>query len=147
MHTQPDGSDEVLALFDREVPELASGVIEIRGIVRERGRRTIVLVHSPDPAVDSVGSFIGSRGVRIKAVVRDLANEKVDVVRWSDSVEQLICHLVTPAKVSRVALNDRKRRAVIHTSPDYQSLVLGPGGSRLQLISRLIGWELEVVSD
>lgn len=146
METQPDEIEEVRRLFHQHVPEVASGVVEITGIVRNRGERTIVAIHSHDPSIDPVGSCVGERGIRVKTIGRELQGEKLDLVRWSDSLETFLTHLVAPAKVEGVILNEVARHAIIFTNPDQKALARGRDGSRLKLISRLVGWELQIES-
>ncbi len=145
MHAQSDGSQEVRQLFHEHVPELASGIVEIKGIAREPGQRTIVAVHSTDSNIDAVGAFVGERGKRVRAIVQQMSGEKIDIVRWSDSVEQFICNLLAPAKVERIALENATHRATIHARRDQRSLIIGRQGSRVHLMSRLVGWDLQVI--
>ena len=145
VRTQPDGSDEVLRLLKAQIPELASGVVEIKGIVRERGQRTIFAVHSTDGAIDPVGSCVGLRGIRIKTVSEQLSGEKIDIVRWSESTERFISNLIAPAKAERIVLDESARSATIHASPHYRALIIGRHGSRLQMLSRLLGWDFRIV--
>ena len=152
MNNDPtDGSEEVRQLFMKQVPELASGVVQIRGIVRERGFRTMIAVSSTDSAVDPVGSLVGERGIRVKTVVRELwgeklSGEKIDIIRWSDFLEEFIGNLLAPARASRIVLDAATHRATIYASAEERSVITGPKGTRLRMMSRLVGWEL-VVAD
>src|SRR5207247_135898 len=98
-------TEEIRQLLLEHVPEIASGVIEIKGIVREPGRKTIIAVHSTDPAVDPVGACVGLRGLRVKTIVGILSGEKLDIVRWSDSLSLFVRHLLAPAQVSEVKVD------------------------------------------
>ena len=145
MDSQPDDVEEVWRLFREHVAPIASGAVEIKGIVRERGQRTMVSVHSDNSSVDPVGSCVGERGIRVKAIVQQLSGEKVDIVRWSDSVEQFIRNLLAPARPERIILDEATHRATIFTSPDQRALIVGRRGARLEMMSRLAGWQVEVV--
>jgi len=142
MNSQPDEVEEARRLLHEHVPEVASGALEIKGIARERGYRTIVAVHSKDSNVNAVGACIGQQGIHVKTIVRQLAGEKMDVVLWSESLERFLKNLFAPAKVEGIIFNEAAHSATIFTSPDYMALLIGPGGSRLKLASQLVGWDL-----
>ena len=97
--TSPDGSEEVRRLFHEHVPELAGGIVEIRAIARQCGLRSVLAVASTDTRVDPVGSCVGQQGVRVKSVVRLLSGEHIDIVRWSESVEEFIRNALAPVAV------------------------------------------------
>src|SRR5437867_2596218 len=99
MSTPSQDNDEVRRLLSEHVPELADGAVEVKGIARELGRRCIVAVHSSDAKICPVGACVGRRGERIKSMVRALPGDKVDIVRWADSLHDFIQNLLTPAKV------------------------------------------------
>jgi len=111
MITQPDGSDEVRRLFSEQTPELAKGIVEIKAIAREGGRRTMLVVYSRDDSVDPVNSCVGPRGARVKSVVQQLSGEHIDIVRWAESVEDLIRNALTPVLVQSIALDEAARHA------------------------------------
>lgn len=139
MRPQSDEIEEVRRLLHEHVPEIANGIVEIKGIERVRGMRVIVAVHSEDSQVNPVWSCIGQQGSRVKTILRQLQGERIDVVRWSHSPETFLTNLCAPAKIEGVMLNETAHSAVIFTSPDYKSLVRGKNGSRLEMISRLVG--------
>ena len=143
MHAPSDGSEEVRHLFHEQVPEVASGVIEIKGIARERGRRVMVAVHSNDESIDPVASCVGQRGIRAKTMVQELGGEKLDVVRWSDSLKTLLTNSLVPAQIDDILTNDTARHAIIFTNVEGKQAILGPDGLRLKLVSRLVGWDLQ----
>jgi len=149
MNAQPDGSEEVRSLLLAQVPELASGVVEIKGIVRERGYRTIIAVWSTDTTIDPVGACVGQRGVRIKGVVQQLSGEMIDVVRWSESLEEFTRNLIAPVPVGakRIVLDEGTQTVIIHTKPDYMALILGRQGVYGKLLARLLGRKLQVVPE
>ncbi|MEB3297893.1 MAG: transcription termination factor NusA [Candidatus Sericytochromatia bacterium] len=136
----------VRELFALEVPEVADGVVRIESIAREAGQRTKVAVRSRDRSVDAVGACIGSRGARIQAVMRELGQEKIDVVRWSPRPEEFVAQALAPAKVRRVdAIGDADARVVV---PDNQlSLAIGKEGQNVRLASRLTGRRIDIRSE
>lgn len=136
----------VRELFALEVPEVADGVVRIEAIAREAGQRTKVAVRSRDRSVDAVGACIGARGTRIQAVMRDLGQEKIDVVRWSPRPEEFVAQALSPARVRRVdAIGDTDARAVV---PDNQlSLAIGKEGQNVRLASRLTGRRIDIRSE
>ncbi|HEU5125825.1 MAG TPA: hypothetical protein VFW05_17370 [Verrucomicrobiae bacterium] len=144
MITQPDGSDEVRQLFQENVPELAKGVVEIKAIARERGHRSMLVVYSSDGSVDPVGSCVGERGARVRSVVRQLSGETIDVIRWSDSQEELIRNILNPAVIRSVALDEASGRAIVRiVSKQSEDCELDP--IRLKLASRVTGWDLQLL--
>lgn len=147
MDIQSDGSDEVRQLLHKQVPELASGVVQIKGIVRQGEHRTILAVHSIDSSIDPVGACVGERGNRIKSVSQQLSGEKIDIIRWSESTEEFIRNLLAPTRADRIVLDTTKQLATIHVSPDDRSRTLVDQGLRLQMMSLLVGWNLQVVDN
>lgn len=139
-----DGINSVACLFEREVPEIAAGTVEIKAIARKPGYRSKLAVQSHDPHVDGIGACVGVRGCRIKNVVDALGGERIDLVRWHDSPEQLIVNSLQPATVERVILHPAEHRAVVVVRPDQVSLVLGRRRENRQLASELSGWQIEV---
>jgi transcription termination/antitermination protein NusA len=119
--------------------EIASGVVEIRGIARKAGSRSIIVVSGRDEATDPVGAVVGNRGSRIKPIVSELGGEKVDVVRWSDSIEKFIGNLFAPNKLVQIRYDEPNRQATITFALD----VIDPSSTmRLKLGSDLVGWNL-----
>ncbi len=136
----------VVKLFEAEVPELASGAIEIKGIAREPGSRTKIAVASLDPHVDPVGSFVGQRGVRVSTVMAALGGERIDIIEWSDDQKELIKESLSPATVLEVVLDEENHRATVSVSEDEQSLAIGRGGQNVRLAAKLTGWNIDIVS-
>jgi len=136
-------------LFELEVPEIYEGVVEIKKIVREPGERAKVAVISHDERVDPVGACVGMKGVRIHAVVRELNNENIDVVPWTDDIHENIKRSLAPAKPLEVSLNDTitPPRAKVTVRPDEVSLAIGRGGLNIRLGSALTGYEIDVYRD
>ena len=139
-----DDIDYVARLFAEEVPEIAAGAVEIRAIARKPGYRSKLALFSRDPWVDCVGVCVGVRGCRIKNVVDALGGERIDLIRWQDSPEQLITNALQPAVIETVILHPAEHRAVVVVQPDQASLVLGRHGENRQLASELSGWRIDV---
>jgi len=138
--------DMVRELFQLEVPEVADKVIEIVQIAREPGYRTKVAVTTYDHNVDCVGACVGVRGSRIKNIVDELFGEKIDIVRWNDSIEVLIMNALKPAEISSMDLDFETKKAKVYVKPDQQSLAIGKRGQNVRLASRLSGWDLDIVT-
>ncbi len=136
----------VRALFAIEVPEVAEKVIEIVQIAREPGYRTKVAVTTYDHNVDCVGACVGVRGSRIKNIVDELFGEKIDIVRWNESIEVLIMNALKPAEISSMDLDFETKKAKVYVKPDQQSLAIGKRGQNVRLASRLCGWDLDIVT-
>ena len=139
-----DDIDVVAQLFAREVPEIATGSIEIKAIARKPGYRSKLALQSQDPGVDCLAACLGFRGQRIKKVVDKLGGERIDLIRWNDSPEQLIAAALQPAVIERIILRPAEHRAVVVVTPDQVSLVLGRRDENRQLASELSGWQIEV---
>lgn len=136
----------VKALFEIEVPEIAEKVIEIVDIVREPGYRTKIAVATYDNNVDCVGACVGVRGSRIKNIVDELFGEKIDIVRWNESIEVLIMNALKPAEITSMDLDYDQKKAVIYVKPEQQSLAIGKRGQNVRLASKLSKWELDIVT-
>jgi N utilization substance protein A len=138
--------DLVRRLFELEVPEIADGIIEIKRVVREPGYRTKMAVSSADPKIDAIGACVGVRGSRIKAVIDELRGERIDIIKWSDSLEQLILNGLKPAAihVENIYPDIQSRSAVVVVDDDQQSLAIGKKGQNVRLASKLCGWEIDI---
>ncbi len=133
-------------LFEQEIPEIADGVIEIKGVSREPGYRSKVAVTSSDQRVDCVGACVGMRGNRIKNVTGELAGERIDIVRWSDDPIVLITNSLQPAEVQQVLLCDMIGRAIALVADDQLSQAIGRYGQNVRLASKLCGWDIEIMT-
>ncbi len=134
----------VRRLFEREVTEIAEGLVEIKAVAREAGYRSKLAVHSREERVDPVGSCVGLRGNRVKTVVRELGGEKVDIIRWSDDIRTFVANALQPAKLSSVEV-DQANRSVSVTAPDDQlSLAIGRKGQNARLAAKLTGWHIDI---
>jgi N utilization substance protein A len=132
-------------LLEQEVPEVATGQVLVRGIVREAGRRSKVAVEAADPAVDARGACIGPRGIRHQAITSVLGDEQVQIVVWSSDQATYIANALAPASVRRVDLDEETRTATVTVAEDQLSLAIGRGGDNARLVARLCGWRIDVV--
>jgi N utilization substance protein A len=133
-------------LFETEVPEMASGVVEVKAIVREPGSRAKIAVFSNDEHVDPVGALVGQRGVRVAVVTSELGGEKIDVVEWSQNANDFVKEALKPAQIMAVELFEDENRAVVQVAEDQQSLAIGRGGQNVRLAARLTGWKIDIRS-
>ncbi|MCC6574291.1 MAG: transcription termination/antitermination protein NusA [Planctomycetes bacterium] len=138
--------DFVKKLFDLEVPEVGERIIEIKAIVREPGYRSKVAVASYDAKVDAVGACVGVRGQRIKGIIDELNNEKIDIIRWNESAEVLITNALKPARVDSITLDYDTRRARVVVPDDQLSLSIGKRGQNVRLAARLCKWDIDIVT-
>lgn len=135
----------VEGLFKREVPEVASGAVELKIVAREAGGRTKLAVYSNQSGVDPVGSCVGQKGVRVQAVINELGgNEKVDIIQWSEDAKQLITASLAPAKDVEVRLNEKKKSADVLVPDDQLSLAIGRDGQNVRLAAKLTGWKIDI---
>lgn len=134
-------------LFELEVPEIFDGVVEIRSVAREAGFRSKIAVHSRNEEVDPVGSCVGPKGMRVQTIVNELRGEKIDIVRWMESIEEYVANALSPSKVLEVnVFEDEKMARVI--VPDYQlSLAIGIKGQNARLAAKLTGWKIDIKSE
>jgi transcription termination/antitermination protein NusA len=131
-------------LFENEVPEIYDGLITIKNIVREPGERAKVAVESYDDRIDPVGACVGMKGSRIHSIVRELENENIDVINYTDNLELYIQRALSPAKISSMKINEQDGRVSVFLKPDQVSLAIGKGGQNIKLASRLVGLEIDV---
>ena len=138
----------VRKLFALEVPEIEQGVVEIKEIAREAGHRTKIAVHSNNPDVNAKGACIGPMGQRVRAVMHELNEEKIDIVDWDADPARFVANALSPAKVSRVTVVDAAARTARVIVPDYQlSLAIGREGQNARLAARLTGWRIDIRPD
>src|SRR6266540_5734462 len=134
----------VIKLFQLEVSEINDGTIEIKGIAREPGFRTKLAVYTRDEKVDPVGACVGLRGQRVKNIVRELNNEKVDIIRWDPIVRNFITNALAPAKLKTFEIDEARKRVKILVSEDQLSLAIGKRGQNARLTSKLTGWQVDI---
>ncbi|HTL55623.1 MAG TPA: transcription termination factor NusA [Candidatus Limnocylindrales bacterium] len=137
----------VLKLFQLEVSEINDGTIEIKGIAREPGFRTKLAVWTRDEKVDPVGACVGLRGQRVKNIVRELNNEKVDIIRWDPNVRGFITNALAPAKLKAFEIDETNKRVKIIVSEDQLSLAIGKRGQNARLTSKLTGWQVDIEAE
>jgi len=138
----------LINLFDSEVPEIHDGTVVIKSCVREAGDRAKVSVHSLDPDVDPVGACVGLKGSRVQAIIRELKNEKIDIVRYDDDPTKYISNALNPARTVRVSVTDEeKRRVEVIVEDDQLSVAIGKRGQNVRLAAKLTGWNIDVRSD
>ncbi len=131
-------------LFELEVPEIFDGIITIKKIVRIPGERAKVAVESYDERVDPVGACVGMKGSRIYSIVKELRNENIDVVNWTNNTQLLIQRALNPAKVVSITLDEDRKTAAVYLKPNEVSLAIGKGGLNIRLASMLTGYDIDV---
>ena len=134
-------------LFETEVPEVFDGIITIKRVVRMPGERAKVMVESYDDRIDPVGACVGIKGSRIHSIVRELRNENIDVINFTENMNLLITRSLSPAKVTRIKMDDEKKTANVYMSPDQVSLAIGKRGYNIKLAGELTGYEIDVYRD
>ena len=137
----------VIKLFQLEVSEISDGTIEIKGIAREPGFRTKLAVYTRDEKVDPVGACVGLRGQRVKNIVRELNNEKVDIIRWDSNARNFIANALQPAKLKTFEIDEAKKRVKILVSEDQLSLAIGKRVQNARLTSKLTGWQVDIEAE
>ncbi|MBC8135128.1 MAG: transcription termination/antitermination protein NusA [Fibrella sp.] len=134
-------------LFELEVPELQDSVVQIKSVAREAGQRSKIAVSSKDDRVDAVGACVGHRGGRVQAVVNELFDEKIDIVRWNADNRQFITESLSPARVSSVQLDEEAKSAFVVVPDNQLSLAIGKAGQNVRLAARLTGWRIDIRSE
>jgi len=134
----------VSKLFEQEVPEISTGVVEIKAIAREAASRTKMAVSSNDDKVDPVGSCVGQKGVRVQSIISELFGEKIDIVSFSEIPEKFIAASLSPAKVNSVVLDQEEHRATVTVPEEQQSLAIGKEGQNARLSNKLTQWKIDI---
>ena len=134
-------------LFELEVPEIHDGVVAIKSVAREPGARSKIAVASSDEQVDPVGACVGHRGSRVQAVVNELYDEKIDIVRWNDDIAKFIAESLSPAKVVSVDVEEASKSAFVVVPDNQLSLAIGKSGQNVRLAARLTGWRIDIRSE
>ncbi len=134
-------------LFEIEIPEIYDGIIEIKGIAREPGERAKVAVESQDPRIDAVGACVGMKGVRIHAIVRELNNENIDVINYSDDPIEYIQRALGSAKLKAIEVNEDEKKCTVWADPSQISLIVGRNGVNIRLAMKLTGYDIEVIRE
>ncbi len=137
----------ILKLFEFEVPEIETGTVELKLIAREASSRSKIAVVSHEEGVDPVGSLVGQKGVRVQTVINELAGEKIDIIEWTEEIDQFIANSLSPAKIINVKiLDENKRHALVEVTEDQFSLAIGKKGQNVRLAAKLTGWKIDVRS-
>ena len=137
----------VIKLFTQEVTEIADGTVEIVAVAREPGWRTKLAVHSADSRVDPVGACVGLRGQRVKNIVRELNNEKVDIIHWSPDINTFVVEALKPAEIKHLKINEANKRIQVFVNEDQLSLAIGKRGQNARLAQKLVGWHIDIEAD
>lgn len=139
--------DIIRKLFELEVPEIFSKIVEIKAIAREAGARTKVAVFSNESGIDPVGSCVGQRGARIQTIINELGGEKIDIIEWNKDENKYIQHALSPAKVVRLDLDEKKKFAIAYVAEDQLSLAIGKQGQNVRLAAKLTGWKIDILGE
>ncbi len=137
----------LVKLFELEVPEISEGIVQIVSAAREPGERSKIAVYSNDPDVDPVGACVGMKGSRVQSVVQELRGEKIDIIPWSNDPAKFVCNALSPAKVSKVYINNDEKYMEIVVADDQLSLAIGKRGQNVRLASKLTGWKIDIKSE
>jgi N utilization substance protein A len=137
----------IKTLFELEVPEIADGLVEIRGVAREPGYRAKIAVESHVQGVDPVGACVGPRGSRVRMVVSELRGEKIDIIPWNTEPARFVAKALSPARVREVYIDDETREAIVVVPDDQLALAIGKEGLNARLAARLTGWKIDIQSD
>lgn len=134
-------------LFELEVPEIYSGTVEIKSVVREAGSRSKIAVYAMDPTVDPVGACVGPKGQRVQNIVNELHGEKIDIVRWDEDPAIYIANALSPAKVVSVSVAEEEKASLVIVEDDQLSLAIGKAGQNARLAAKLTGWKIDIKSE
>jgi len=138
-------SKMLVKLFELEVPEIASGAVEIKSIAREAGSRSKIAVAAKEPGVDPIGSCVGQKGTRVQAVINELGGEKIDIIEWSEDAAKFIAFALAPAKVLNVEINKEQKVAKVTVPEDQLSLAIGKRGQNVRLAAKLTEWKIDII--
>ncbi|MBU6140292.1 MAG: transcription termination factor NusA [Proteobacteria bacterium] len=137
----------LVRLFEQEVPELYEGNIEVKAVSRDPGSRAKIAIYSRRDDIDIIGSFIGIRGSRVQSVSSELRGEKIDIIKWSSNVAELVISALTPAKISKVVVDEENNLIEAVVAEDQLSLAIGRGGQNVKLASKLVGYKIDVMTE
>ena len=136
----------LVKLFESEAPELQNGSVVIKAVAREAGYRSKIAGQAIDSHIDPVGALVGQRGVRVSTVMSELRGEKIDVIEWHADPKKFIEEALSPAKISKIEINEDEKTAKVHVAEDQQSLAIGKGGQNVRLAAKLTGWKIDIQS-
>ncbi len=131
-------------LFEIEAPEIANKTVEVKAVAREAGSRSKIAVVSHDSHIDPIGSLVGQRGVRVSTVTSELGGEKIDIIEWSPDIKKFIEDSLSPAKVSKITIDEATKTATVEVKEADQSLAIGKGGQNVRLAAKLTGWKIDI---
>lgn len=134
----------IKGLFELEVPEIAAKTVTIEGIAREAGNRTKMAVQAHQEGLDPVGSCVGQRGIRVQAVLAEIGEEKIDIILFDPNPEKYLANALSPAKVEKIKLNKKSKKAIVYAKDDQLSLAIGRNGQNVRLASKLTGWGIDI---
>ncbi len=137
----------LVRLFEQEVPELYEGNIEVKAVARDPGSRAKIAIYSRRDDIDIIGSFIGIRGSRVQSVSSELRGEKIDIIKWSSNIAELVVSGLTPAKVTKVVVDEENNLIEVVVAEDQLSLAIGRGGQNVKLASKLVGFKIDVMTE
>ena len=138
----------VKLLFLQEVPEIETGTVEIKAIAREAGRRTKIAVYSSSSDIDPVGTFVGTKGVRVQAVMNEIGDtEKIDIITFDHDIRNYIANALSPAEISRIDINESDKTATVYVTEAQQSVAIGRQGQNVRLASQLTGYDIDIVTE
>lgn len=138
----------VRLLFMQEVPEIETGAVEIKAVAREAGRRTKIAVSGSSPEIDAVGTFVGSKGVRVQAVMNEIGDtEKIDIVTYDSDIRNYIANALSPAEVNQIDIDENAKKAIVYVPANQQSIAIGRQGQNVRLASQLTGYSLDIATD
>lgn len=140
--------DQMLAkLFELEVPEIYDNVIEIKAIARDPGSKSKIAVFAPDSSIDPIGSCVGIKGARVRAITNELVGEKIDIVLWDRNMAQFVINAMAPAEISKIVIDEDKKRVEIVVPTEQLSIAIGRRGQNVKLASKLTGWNIDVMTE
>ena len=137
----------LIKMFEMEVPEIFDGIVKIVNAAREPGRRAKISVYSTDDEIDPVGSCVGMRGRRVQTIVNDLNGEKIDIVRWSEDIDQYTCNALAPAEIDSLEIDEEEKQIDVIVAANQLSLAIGHKGQNVRLASKLIGYKINIVAN
>lgn len=146
VHVSRTDPNFIRKLFEIEVSEIQEGIVEIKNIVREAGARTKMAVHSNIEEIDPVGACVGEQGIRVKNIVNEARNEKIDIIKWSDDPKVYISNALSPAKILSITIDEEKKIADVIVDDSQLSLAIGKEGQNVRLAARLTGWKIDIKS-
>ncbi|MFY9589671.1 transcription termination factor NusA [Rickettsia endosymbiont of Halotydeus destructor] len=137
----------LVKLFELEVPEIYDNIIEIKAVARDPGSKAKIAVFASDTSIDPVGSCVGIRGNRVRGVTNELNGEKIDIVLWTNNVAQFVINALSPAEITKILIDEDKRKVEVVVSPENQSIAIGRRGQNVRLASKLTGWNIDIMTE